>query len=354
MKAFRTLISLAVVILTICYVCGCSNGRLTDAEHVLTISDDGSGTTKPSGEVKVVDGTATNIAATAALGYEFVNWTVTAGTGVSFGDAESAETTVTLSGSDATIQANFAVQNLTIRARITGAAGQNDNLFYFAVLYHDAHELYEFAADMVLGNSVASNEGNLITDGISEGFALDTATHSTAEIFTDGTSYDLGGYIDTDGDDVLSSGDYLTSPLETVSVEGAEVVEFAYPGDFLEVTDGTILLRITGADAYDGRDLWSIVGLCDEDLTDDANWLGAGLAPAIADGTTETYMYNYPEGTTPVVFDGGKVYCVTGVLKVVDEPGVVSGVDYQFSEEVVVIGNTTVELVFPGDFYLAP
>ena len=42
------------------------------------------------------------------------------------------------------------------------------------------------------------------------------------------------------------------------------------------------------------------------------------------------------------------------MLKVVDEPGVISGVDYSVFTTITVIGDTIVELVFPDDFFLAP
>jgi uncharacterized repeat protein (TIGR02543 family) len=59
-------------------------------------------------------GIATNIAAMPNTGYSFVDWTVVSGSGVSFGNANSASTTVTLSGGDAAIRANFALKTFSL------------------------------------------------------------------------------------------------------------------------------------------------------------------------------------------------------------------------------------------------
>ena len=76
--------------------------------HTLTITDDGIGTTDPSGENSVLEGVPTSIIATPNVDIgEFKKWIVIAGSGVTFGDASSASTTVTLSSGDATIQATF-------------------------------------------------------------------------------------------------------------------------------------------------------------------------------------------------------------------------------------------------------
>lgn len=73
--------------------------------YTLTMSNDGHGSTSPSGALTVNSGAATPISATAASGYQFANWTVTAGA-ATFGSATSASTTVTLTN-NATIRANF-------------------------------------------------------------------------------------------------------------------------------------------------------------------------------------------------------------------------------------------------------
>jgi uncharacterized protein (TIGR02145 family) len=76
--------------------------------HTLTVNRDptaGGTVTPASSQSGITAGTPVNISATANSGYRFVNWTVTSGT-ATFGNANSASTTVTLSSS-ATIRANF-------------------------------------------------------------------------------------------------------------------------------------------------------------------------------------------------------------------------------------------------------
>ncbi|HYW96151.1 MAG TPA: hypothetical protein VE870_11220, partial [Bacteroidales bacterium] len=61
----------------------------------------------PSSPVTVTDGVPENISVTTVpSGYTFVNWTVTSGT-ASIASSISASTTVTVTGGDATVQANF-------------------------------------------------------------------------------------------------------------------------------------------------------------------------------------------------------------------------------------------------------
>jgi hypothetical protein len=77
--------------------------------YTLTMANDGHGATSPAGTVTVNSGAANPIAATPASGYQFLNWTVTAGT-ATFASATSAGTTVTLA-SNAAIRANFTPTN---------------------------------------------------------------------------------------------------------------------------------------------------------------------------------------------------------------------------------------------------
>ena len=67
------------------------------------------GTTNPSGTVSVSQGSVQNISATPNAGYSFSGWSTVSGTGVSFGDSNSADTTVTLSSGSAEISAAFVV-----------------------------------------------------------------------------------------------------------------------------------------------------------------------------------------------------------------------------------------------------
>jgi len=96
------------------------------------------GTVTPATQQTVNAGAATNITATPSTGYRFVNWTRT-GTTATFGNANSASTTVTLTG-NATVTANFELipvapttYTLTINRNpasigtVTGAGTHNAN-----------------------------------------------------------------------------------------------------------------------------------------------------------------------------------------------------------------------------------
>ncbi|MEN8228596.1 MAG: T9SS type A sorting domain-containing protein [Bacteroidota bacterium] len=80
--------------------------------YELTVVTDGTpgATVDPNGTVIVFQGESTPISATVPVGYQFIEWTVTGGTGaagVIFVDANQATTNVTLTTGEATIQANF-------------------------------------------------------------------------------------------------------------------------------------------------------------------------------------------------------------------------------------------------------
>lgn len=80
--------------------------RFKENTHTVTISNDGNGTTSPSGaQSNVGQVTGISIIATPAANYEFVNWTLISGSGL-FSNANSAQTTFKPE-STATIQANF-------------------------------------------------------------------------------------------------------------------------------------------------------------------------------------------------------------------------------------------------------
>jgi VWFA-related protein len=71
----------------------------------LTVTNNGNGTTSPTGSVAVASGVAQTITATPAAGYRFDNWTVTSGS-ATIANAATYSTTVTVTG-NATIRANF-------------------------------------------------------------------------------------------------------------------------------------------------------------------------------------------------------------------------------------------------------
>ena len=85
---------------------------------ILTLAVSGEGTTDPAvGEHTVDTATAINITATPAENHHFVSWTVTGDGAV--GDANSATTTVTITG-NTTVTANFAHDTATLTMAVSG------------------------------------------------------------------------------------------------------------------------------------------------------------------------------------------------------------------------------------------
>ena len=104
--------------------------RFKENTYTVTVKNDGHGATNPSGaQSNVGQVTGLSIEAIPAANYEFVNWTITSGSG-SFGSETSASTTFKPT-SAATIQANFrstATNSLTVvaGANIASVDGSTD------------------------------------------------------------------------------------------------------------------------------------------------------------------------------------------------------------------------------------
>ncbi|MCX6633788.1 MAG: hypothetical protein NT090_01630, partial [Acidobacteria bacterium] len=96
------------------------NQQDTTATDALTVSSNGGGTVVPAGTSSVNRGVPTTITATPNPDCAFVRWTVVSGT-ANIADADAAETTVTLAGTDAAIMAIFS-STLTVNAGAGGTA----------------------------------------------------------------------------------------------------------------------------------------------------------------------------------------------------------------------------------------
>ncbi len=94
-------------------------GKCPLPTYTLTVNAGTGGGTTPSGATTVSRDVPTPILATPSVGYAFVNWTVPVGS-ATFANANLASTTVAI-GTDATIQANFAINTYTL----TYTAGAN-------------------------------------------------------------------------------------------------------------------------------------------------------------------------------------------------------------------------------------
>ncbi|MBI9104991.1 MAG: hypothetical protein JEY99_21425 [Spirochaetales bacterium] len=98
--------------------------------YELTVSDDGNGTTDPSGAVTVMHGEAENINAEPSNGFAFESWSITEGTGAVVTSPASASTTVTLTSEDAEVTAEFVpAANLTLQAGTGGTVSENEPVF---------------------------------------------------------------------------------------------------------------------------------------------------------------------------------------------------------------------------------
>jgi hypothetical protein len=104
--------------------------QVSAVTYLLTLANDGNGTTTPSGTVSVVHGAQTTISATPNTGYVFNSWSVTSGT-ATIGNANSPTTQVTLTAGNATVAASFVAgtpvrptsSQLSISGTLTDASG---------------------------------------------------------------------------------------------------------------------------------------------------------------------------------------------------------------------------------------
>lgn len=104
---------------------------VVDTDTTLSIRANSKGTTTPSGTVNITKNAPQALTATPVTGYHFVNWTVLSGS-ATFGDVNSANTTVTISA-PAAITPNFAINTYTVNflndgnGTISGTASQTVN-----------------------------------------------------------------------------------------------------------------------------------------------------------------------------------------------------------------------------------
>lgn len=94
-------------------------------KYNLILTNDAFGTTSPSGGVEVGQFAPFSVTALPMDGYRFSSWTVTSGTGVDIADASSASTTVTLSGGNATVKANFEPNIVFVNSAYPGSDANN-------------------------------------------------------------------------------------------------------------------------------------------------------------------------------------------------------------------------------------
>jgi hypothetical protein len=166
--------------------------------YTLTMTNDGHGTTDPSGAPTVAQGVATPITATTTTtGWGFLGWTVTAGSGATFGDAADSTTTVTLATGNATILASWDIDThyvantsdahcqITYLTDSLAAYGENVTLY----LQVDAHYLATWPSGTDVGNdtlvvSVTKDTTVAATSRLIPSYTIDTVYDSHSPITT--------------------------------------------------------------------------------------------------------------------------------------------------------------------------
>jgi hypothetical protein len=105
-----------------------------DNDYTLYVSNDGNGTTAPSGAVAVQKDSAKGVSAVPNTGYHFLNWTITGGTG-SFNNTGSDATAFTASA-DANIRADFEINTYTVTFDLAGKGSRTGGGALIQILRH--------------------------------------------------------------------------------------------------------------------------------------------------------------------------------------------------------------------------
>ena len=220
----------------------------------LTVTNDGNGTTSPTGNINVVSGVARTITASAGAGFRFDNWTVTSGN-ASIADATSYSTTATITN-DATIRANFRAGTIhTITAVATdynfatdyynGTSPSSGVAFKFtapaagtyAIIVRDIESsykyLYDYAADSTFSSYYSYAYG---TGTLTYTFTATAANEQRYfKVTPNSSTYYNNNFTIRWGEQVTltvsSSGNGTTAPSGAQSVwEGADRTLSAVPG----------------------------------------------------------------------------------------------------------------------------
>jgi hypothetical protein len=133
----------------------------------------------------------------------------------------------------------------------------------------------------------------------------------------------------------------------------------AEPMVFSRVGDGTITVRVTGADGHDNEQFFCAIVATGDDVSKPANWVASSsgdLDQTIDNGEVTEIMVNHSvsPAVMPKIFTDGTSYDAGGLIDVdgnlVPSPG-----DYMTTIKTVVVdGNKTINFTFPDDFGLVP
>ena len=162
-----------------------------DNDYMLTINNDGNGTTAPSGDSVRTKGTAVSIGATANTGYHFLTWSVTSGS-ATFDNSSSQNTTITALV-NATICATFAINTFTLISSV----GLNGSITPSATVDYGTGKTFTITP------STNYHVADVLVDGESVGavtsYAFEdvTANHTISATFTiDAGAYSISGTVE--------------------------------------------------------------------------------------------------------------------------------------------------------------
>jgi hypothetical protein len=206
-------------------------------------------TAPSSSPISVSYNTATAITAVPSTGYKFVNWTASPLTGVSFGNANSSSTTVTLTSAGTTVTANF--QALTCSwAPVYNTGSATINVMSLAT-----HGSTIFMGTQKFGSFRSINDG---TDWDNIG-----VTGMYAEAFSQFGSATLAG----DNGNIYYSTNDLTDVTSTII--GSQVYSFTLSGStYYAGIDGAVVNSTDGTNwnwvpdnsgTLSGRSVFSVI-----------------------------------------------------------------------------------------------
>jgi hypothetical protein len=178
-----------------------SDEVIETATLTMAASPGGSGTTSPAiGAHTVNVGAATAIVATPAAGFQFVNWTVTVGSGT-IADANATTTTVTVDGlGGATVQANFTAET-TLTIAVTpvdggtttpDVGGHSVGVGVPVAIVADAADGFAFQQWLGDANAVIANANAASTTVTLSGSATVTAVFAELELIACGSQFAIG------------------------------------------------------------------------------------------------------------------------------------------------------------------
>ena len=213
--------------------------------YSLSVTNDGHGTTSPSGTISVNHGVSTSISATPASGdYSFVNWTVTSGSAF-ISNPASSSTTISLTSGDAAVQANFIHYldaGLQVYYKFSGNANDSSGNNIHASVYGGAGlttDRFNSANSAYIFDGIDSYIGNATQD-----FTTTSNVTVSFWVYTDVQAASLSYFINCNDFGIAQrqGSPYISLAISTPSTSSAAAA----------ITTGT-WYHITGT--YDGTDI---------------------------------------------------------------------------------------------------